>query len=105
MEIDTGAAVSLMSLKTQKSLFPSTVLAKPNIQLRTYTSDPITVVGKMSVEVKYNGYKGRHTLYVVEGSGPTLVGRDWLEKIRLDWANISCQENKQALEKLLRNQG
>ena len=78
MEIDTGAAVSLVSRSTQTALFPHTILTKPKVQLRTYTAEPISLVGKMAVEVKHNCYTGQHDLYVVEGSGPSLIGRDWL---------------------------
>ena len=52
------------------------------------------------------GYQGKHTLYVVEGSGPMLLGRNWLSDIRLDWRSInsvSHAETKQALETLLDN--
>ena len=45
------------------------------MKLRTYTSDPIHVVGQMTVEVKYQGYTGQHDLYVVSGNGPSLIGR------------------------------
>ena len=27
-------------------------------------------------------------LYVVEGGGPTLLGRSWLNVIRLDWGSM-----------------
>ena len=85
MEVDTGAAVSIISQKTHASLFPRAPLHTPKVQLRTYTSDPIHVVGQTTVEVKYQGYTGQHDLYVVAGNGPTLIGRDWLTHIRLDW--------------------
>ena len=104
MEIDTGAAVSIISEQTQKSLFPTADLAEPTIRLRTYTSKPIHVVGQMSVEVQYNGYQGRHTVYVVEGKGPALMGRDWLSQITLDWASIKAvvsTESKPDISKLL----
>ena len=74
MEIDTGAAVSIMSNKTKKALFPSEVLDKPTLNLRTFTSEPILVLGQLTVEVRYGAYVGTHLLYVVKGSGPTLLG-------------------------------
>ena len=88
MEVDTGAAVSIISKKTHASLFPRAPLHTPKVQLRTYTSDPIHVVGQMTVEVKYQDYTGQHDLYVVAGNGPSLIGRDWLTHIRLDWGSI-----------------
>ena len=42
----------------------------------------------MNVEVRYGAYIGKHTLQVVEGDGPPLLGRDWLKDIHLDWASI-----------------
>ena len=88
MEIDTGAAVSLISESMWRSLFPDTSLRRSVTQLRTYTADPITVLGELPVQVRYHAYEGEHTLIVVSGDGPALIGRDWLEHIRLNWANI-----------------
>ena len=88
MEIDTGAAVSLISRELKDKLFSSVPLTPSKLLLRTYTSESIPVLGEMNVEVKYGAYLGQHTLQVVEGSGPPLLGRDWLKDIHLDWASI-----------------
>ena len=40
------------------------------------------------MEVRYGAYVGTHLLYVVKGSGPTLLGRDCLRDIRLNWSSI-----------------
>ena len=88
MEIDTGAAVSIMSNKTKKGLFPLEVLDKPTLNLHNFTSEPIPVLGQLTVKVRYGAYVGTHLLYVVKGSGPTLLGQDWLHDIRLDWSSI-----------------
>ena len=88
MEIDTGAAVSLVSEATYKTLFPGLPLSKPALKLRTYTAEPITVLGRLRVRVKYKKYKGSHDLIVVQGSGPSLLGLDWLSCIWLDWAEM-----------------
>ena len=88
MEIDTGAAVTLISQATQKALFPQAELQKSTVTLRTYTTEPLGVVGQMEVKVRHRGYEGTHTLYVVKGKGPSLLGRNWLSHIQLDWAKI-----------------
>lgn len=94
MEIDTGAAVSIISKSTMKSLFSPCALTETSLNLRTYTSESIMVLGQMTAEVCYNGYVGTHQLFVVDGSGPSLLGRDWLNKIRLDWASIKSVVNR-----------
>ena len=71
MEIDTGVP------------FMQSILL-----LCTYRAESIPVLGEMDVEVKYGTYIGQHTLQIVEGSGPPLLGWDWLRCIQLDWANI-----------------
>ena len=86
MEVDTGAAVSLISVKMQRRLFPSVMLNPATILLRT--TQQIIVLGQIDVEVQYQLYCSKHTLTIVSGDEPALLGRDWLQHIRLDWANI-----------------
>ena len=39
--------------------------------------------------VSVYGREANLPLVVVEGSGPPLFGRNWLEKIQLNWAEIA----------------
>ncbi len=81
MQVDTGAALSIISEETYRTLWLAD--AAPNLQesdvkLKTYTGSVIVVKGILEVEVKY---KDNLSLVVVEGSGPSLLGRsnmDWL---------------------------
>ena len=103
MEIDTGAAVSVISKKTQEKLFPNAHLDKSSLKLSTYTAESIPVVGQMEVELTYANYTGCHKLYVVGGNGPPLLGRSWLQHLQLDWANIrliDAHRNSHAVEEL-----
>ena len=83
-EIDTGAAVSIISEATKKRVFPKARLRKSSVALQTYSSEPLTVLGQMKVKVSYQGYKGTHSLLVVQGNGSNLMGRDWLRVIHID---------------------
>ena len=85
MEIDTGAAVSVISERTRKKIFPDAALSKSAVLLKTSTGEVMPVLGEMNVEVKYGSQTAMLTL---EGLGPSLFGRDWLGQLRLDWKTI-----------------
>lgn len=53
MEVDTGAAVSLIAEETQQWLLPSLVREEPTVRLTTYTAEEIPVVGVIRVQVEY----------------------------------------------------
>ena len=56
MEVDTGAAVSLISLATKKQLFPQTKLLDSTLVLTTYTGEQMAVVGRMQIMVRQLNY-------------------------------------------------
>ena len=105
MELDTGAAVSIISESQQRAVFPSATLEKSDMLLKTYTGECMSVVGEMHVDVQYSEQRKPLTLIVVEGDGPPLLGRNWLEHLTLDWKSIgsvsSNKETARALEELL----
>ena len=84
MEVDTGAAVSIISEKTKKTLYPTVSLTAPSVVLRTYTGEAMSVLGEMKVKVEYQEQSHDLTLMVVKGDGPNLFGRDWLQYFQLD---------------------
>ena len=58
------------------------------VKLCTYSGEQLTVKGVVSVTVQYNGQSESLSLIVANGRGPSLLGRDWLTKIRLDWTHL-----------------
>ena len=88
-EIDTGASVTLISEETYREHYHNKPLQKSSLKLKTYTEEPLHVLGQVTVNVSYHNQQGFYTLYVVKGSGPSLLGRDWLKHIRLDWKGIA----------------
>jgi len=81
MEIDTGAAVSVISVNTYQKLFSNVKLSKSTVRLRTYTGEPMVVIGEIDVQVKYGTQKCVLSLVVVDGEGPSLFGCDWLSRV------------------------
>lgn len=103
MEVDTGAAVSLVSESTLKSTFPKLQLHPSSIMLKTYTNEPVKVLGEVEVAVEYKEQQANLRLVVVPGNGPSLLGRNWLMKIRLDWSNIHAVKTATSLQEVLNN--
>jgi len=65
MELDTGAAVSIISEATRKELFPKEKLHPSNIVLKTYTEEPIHLIGNLHVRVQYGDQVAKLALVVV----------------------------------------
>ena len=85
MEVDTGAAVSLAPESAVASLLSTFSLQPTNVVLKTYTGEQIPVKGTLSVNVKYGQQHQKNLkLLVVAGSGPCLMGYNWLKFVRLD---------------------
>ena len=76
-EVDTGAVMG------EAEYFPKHPLEQSEV---TYLGEPISVIGSVVVKVEYG------PLIIVKGNGPTLLGRNWLKDIRLDWQSIYYTE-------------
>ena len=99
MEVDTGAAVSLAPESAVTSLLPSAIIQPSNVVLKTYTGEQIPVKGSMKVDVSYGEQYHRNLkLLVVQGSGPSLMGRDWLRVVTLDWRKVGKVSTSASLE-------
>ena len=72
MELDTGAAVSLISTATSDKLFPDVPLLNTPNALTTYTGERIKVAGKMKVKVRYGDNIYDLHIHVVQGNGPEV---------------------------------
>ena len=88
MELDTGAAVSLVSESTYQEYWPDRQLQECKTRLSTYSGEPLGVLGTLEVEVQYGEQRAHLPLVVLKGEGPSLFGRNWLESVRLDWKRI-----------------
>ena len=89
MKIDTGASLSIVSEETL-NIFSSGLDLKPTeVSLFLYTGEPLPVIGMLDVEVICRLQQASLPLIVVQGKGPSLFKRNWMEVIRLNWSNIN----------------
>ena len=89
MEVDTGAAVSIISENTRQTLFAGLKLHRTILCLKTYTEEYMQVTGQLRVVVQYGKQQEKLVLIVVAGNGPSLFGRNWLKYLQLDWSTIA----------------
>ena len=101
MELDTGAAYSVISEATYRATFSEMKLRLSEILLKSYTAERIPVLGQLNAHVDYNDQRARLVLLVVAGDGPSLLGRNWLRYVKLDWKQINAVSKKTELADLL----
>jgi hypothetical protein len=104
MEVDTGASLSVVSEGTYRQLWEKEEaprLQPSKAKLRTYTGEEIMVKGTILVEVEHDGEQKQLSLTVTEGEGPTLLGRDWLARLRVDWQSMFNTKEVISLETIL----
>ena len=88
MELDTGAAVSIIAEGTWKQLFQEKPLEPAAMKLKTYSGEELEILGQLVVRVRYGAQESKLPLIVVKGQGPSLFGRNWLKEIQIDWGSI-----------------
>ena len=89
MEVDTGASLTVVNEITFneiKSRCPSLKLEASKIKFRTFTGQIVPALGE--VYVAYDNQVAELPLFVVAGNKPCLLGRNWLQTIRLNWPAI-----------------
>ena len=88
MEVDIGAAVSVISRSLYDELFRGFSLNSVTTRLSTYSGEVLKVCGELPVRVLYHGQESTQKLLVVENAVHPLFGRYWLRAIRLDWSTF-----------------
>ncbi|XP_065089404.1 uncharacterized protein LOC135710683 [Ochlerotatus camptorhynchus] len=89
MEIDCGAAVSVISSETYEGEFADISMQKCTKKMAVISGNRLVVEGQIPVQVELNGRRKTIKLIVLRsGSSFTpLLGRDWLDIFYSDWRN------------------
>ena len=98
MEVDTGATLSIISHDTMIKHWGDhpPVLQTSKDRLRTYTGEMIQIQGIAYVTAQDKNGKSRILpLAVISGTGPSLLGRNWLNEVPIDWPAVHfCKYNE-----------
>lgn len=90
MELDTGAAISVMSEAECAKHFRNANLRPADVKLVTYNGTPVDIKG--SIEVVYYDQCFHLALVIAkEAKGarmPALFGRNWPSKIKIRWHEV-----------------
>ena len=90
MEVDTGAAASIMSYTDYERYFKYLAVSPVNKSFHAYTVAPLDITGQVLLDVELNDQQMTLPLLIVraEKYAPPLLGRAWMTKICLDWKNL-----------------
>ena len=105
MELDTGAAISVINETThnhieQESGRPNT-LQPTDKALRSYSGHAIQVLGTADVKARYGDKEIVVPIHVVSGGGPNLMGRDWLSHFDVSLTTLNLVETDRQLREAL----
>ena len=101
MELDTGAAVTLVSESTYRRFWSNRPLQECTTRPHTYTGERLTVLAQQLVPVQSGDQCATLPLVVVQGDGSSLLGHDWLFQLRLDWKEIHRLQSTDTVENIL----
>ncbi len=89
-----------MSEELFNKLWPKRQAKACSIKLRSVLNEPLPVIGAVEGKVSYEGHTATLPLVIVGGKCPTLLGRDWLEELRLGWSRIKAVSSNDLQAKL-----
>ena len=101
MAVDTGSAVSIVSEVEHNKWFKHLKLQPMQFHLKTYSGKLLPLLGEIRVAVKYQTQEMQLPLVVAQGKKPVLLGRNWLEKLNLDWSTIFKVSHVHTVEDIL----
>lgn len=88
MLLDTGADATLVSEVFYEECLSHLPLEECFQRLSTFTGERIPTLGQVNVNARYEQQTAKLPLVIVKGDRPALLGRDWLDTIRLNWGEI-----------------
>ncbi|KFD49674.1 hypothetical protein M514_09506 [Trichuris suis] len=102
MEVDSGAAITLISEVTLRRLSSNThldVLPFAPV-LRDFQGQTVSIIGASNVRVEYGTFSGILQVVMVKGNRCNLPGRNWFSDLNIQLSEVH-QVNSPCIDKLL----
>ena len=93
--------MSIVSELGHKRWFKHHKLHPTQFHLKTYSGESLPLLGEIRVAVKYQTQEMQLPLVVAQRKKLVLLGRNWLEKLNLDWSTIVKVSHVPAVEDVL----
>lgn len=90
MEVDSGAAATVMCEQEYRERFGNAKLSEVSNKFKVLTGANIKTLGQMEVGVWFNGVLNLLSLVIVATDGyvRALLGRPWLDVLQPNWRNL-----------------
>jgi len=82
-ELDSGAAVSTLSISEATSIFPSSKIQATNAVFKTFNKQVIYPIGVAKVYVTCRDMSRKVDLYIVPDNCSVVLGREWIRAFKL----------------------
>lgn len=101
--LDSGAGVSAIPFKIFNDKYSRFYnLEKSDLMLQAYSGHNIDIIGKFNAKVQFNDKCHNLKIIVVNSDGPSILGRDFLDKFNISFAGINSVNAPVSLEFLLK---
>ena len=106
MELDTGAAYSVITQITYQRIAQQkgvSDLEPSDLKLRSYSGQLIKVLGQLPVVVTHGEKQYELYVLVVDGEGPDLLGRDWMDVLKVTFSvgEVHTVKQESSLQEIL----
>ncbi|UYV67231.1 K02A2.6-like, partial [Cordylochernes scorpioides] len=101
-EMDTGSGLTLISEKDFKNSLQHLKLEKASIIVRTYDGTVVPILGKINVKVECQDITYKLRALVVKGEKRALMGREWINRLKLGCFAVKHMPVEITIEKILK---
>ncbi|XP_044741936.1 uncharacterized protein K02A2.6-like [Chrysoperla carnea] len=95
-EVDSGTAFTFLPHSKFDSLNTNAKIQQCDVTFRSYTGNIFKPIGKVSVDVEYQGTRSTEELFIVPDGFDTLLGRTWIRHLNIRLSDIdhgNCGSN------------